>query len=66
MVKVTLKDGSVKEYEKGTTIQQIAESISSGLARVALAGMVNGIVKDLSTPINEDCQLSLLTFDDEE
>ena len=65
MVKVTLKDGSVKEYENGITIKEIAESISPGIARVALAGMVNGVVKDLSTPINEDCQLNLLTFDDE-
>jgi len=65
VVKVTLKDGSVKEYENGITIKEIAESISPGIARVALAGMVNGVVKDLSTPINEDCQLNLLTFDDE-
>lgn len=65
MVKVTLKDGSVKEYNKEITIKEIAESISAGLARVALAGEVDGKVKDLSYEINEDCKLSLLTFEDD-
>jgi threonyl-tRNA synthetase len=55
----------LKEYKKGTTIKQIAEDISAGLARVSLAGSVNGETKDLSTPLNEDCELNLLTFDDE-
>ena len=65
MIKITLKDGSVKEYNKGITIKEVAESISAGLARVALAGEVDGKVKDLSYELNEDCKLSLLTFDDE-
>jgi threonyl-tRNA synthetase len=65
MIKITLKDGSIKEYDKGITIKQVAESISAGLARVALAGEVDGKVKDLSFELNEDCKLSLLTFDDE-
>ncbi len=65
MIKITLKDGSIKEYNKGTTIKEVAESISAGLARVALAGEVDGKVKDLSCELNDDCKLSLLTFDDD-
>jgi threonyl-tRNA synthetase len=65
MIKVTLKDGSVKEYNKGVTIKNVAESISEGLARVALAGEVNGEVKDLGYQLEEDCSLNLLTFEDE-
>ena len=65
MIKVTLKDGSCKEYQGGITIKEVAESISAGLARVALAGEVDGQVKDLSYKLENDCKLSLLTFDDE-
>jgi threonyl-tRNA synthetase len=65
MIKVTLKDGSVKEYNKGITIMEVAESISSGLARVALAGEVDGEVKDLGHKLEKDCSLNLLTFDNE-
>jgi threonyl-tRNA synthetase len=65
MINVTLKDGSVKEYNKGISIKEVAESISAGLARVALAGEVDGKVRDLSYPLNDDCALNLLTFDDE-
>ena len=65
MIKVTLKDGSVKEYNKGVTIKNVAESISAGLARVALAGEVNGEVKDICYQLEEDCSLNLLTFEDE-
>ncbi len=65
MVKVTLKDGSIKEYNEGTTIKEVAESISAGLARVAIAGEVDGAVKDLGFKLLKDCKLSLLTFDDE-
>ncbi|UWV47930.1 threonine--tRNA ligase [Acetivibrio thermocellus] len=65
MIKITLKDGSVREYNEGVTIKEVAESISAGLARVALAGEVNGEVKDLSYPLENDCTLNLLTFDDE-
>ncbi len=63
MIKITLKDGSIKEYQKNSSIKEIAESISSGLARVALAGEVDGVVKDLSYKIENDCRLSLLTFE---
>ena len=65
MIQITLKDGTVKAYQSGTTILDIAKDISEGLARVALAGEVDGKVKDLSTPITEDCKLNLLTFDSE-
>ena len=65
MIKVTLKDGSIQEYEGGISILQVAESISAGLARVALAGEVDGKVKDLNYKLEKDCTLSLLTFSDE-
>ncbi|MEN6316173.1 MAG: threonine--tRNA ligase [Clostridiaceae bacterium] len=65
MIKITLKDGSVKEYNEGTTVMQVAESISAGLARVALAAEIDGVVKDLSTVLEKDCSLNLLTFDSE-
>lgn len=66
MIKVTLKDGTVKEYKKGTTVKEVAESISAGLARVALAGVVDGRTVDLSYELNDDCTLNLATFDDDE
>ncbi len=65
MINIQLKDGSVKEYNAGITIREVAESISAGLARVALAGEVDGHVKDLSFKLQNDCRLSLLTFDDD-
>ena len=64
MVKITLKDGSVKEYKKGTTVEEIVASIGSGLLKAALAAKLNGKVADLRTPVNEDCSLEVLTFDD--
>ena len=64
MIKVILKGNVEKEYEKGTTVFQIAQSISEGLVRNALAGEVNGEVKDLRFTISEDCSLNILTFDD--
>jgi threonyl-tRNA synthetase len=63
MIQITLKDGSSKEYSKGISIKEVAESISAGLARVALAGEVDGVVKDLSFLLNKDCKLNLLTFE---
>ncbi len=65
MIKVTLKDGSIKEYDSGVSIKEVAESISAGLARVAVAGEVNGEVRDLSCKLEKDCRLSLLTMEDE-
>ncbi|HQL36701.1 MAG TPA: threonine--tRNA ligase [Bacillota bacterium] len=66
MVKITLKDGSVKEYKKGTTVEEIVASIGSGLLKAALAAKLNGKVVDLRTPVNEDCSLEVLTFDDDD
>lgn len=65
MIKITFPDGRVQEYENGTTAMQIAESISSGLARNVLAAKVNGEVIDASRPLNEDADLSLLTWNDD-
>ncbi|MDF2987636.1 MAG: threonyl-tRNA synthetase [Eubacterium sp.] len=65
MIKITLKNGSIQEYENGTTIKAVAESISAGLARVVLAGEVEGKVKDLNYKLENDCTLNLLTFEDE-
>ena len=66
MIKVTLKDGSVKEFEAGLSIYEIAKSISEGLARNACCGIVNGKVCDLRKEINEDVNLSIETFDSQE
>ena len=63
MIKLQLKDGSIKEVEQGMAIIDIAKSISEGLARVATCAKVNGEVKDLRTVLNEDCKLEILTFD---
>ena len=64
-MKVTLKDGSVKEYAGEMSVIDIAKDISEGLARVATAGEVNGEVVDLRTVINSDCELNILTANDE-
>ena len=64
MIKITLPDGSVREYAKGSTAMDIAKSISEGLARKVLAATINGEVWDASRPINEDASLKLLTWDD--
>ncbi|NLI91223.1 MAG: threonine--tRNA ligase [Peptococcaceae bacterium] len=66
MIHVTLKDGSVREVAPGTTIQELASSISQGLARAAVAGKVNGKVKDLNSPLEEEAQVEILTLDSEE
>lgn len=64
-MKITLKDGSVREYDKSMSVYEIASDISEGLARVAMAGEVNGEVVDLRTVVSEDCELNILTFQDE-
>ena len=66
MIKITLKDGSIKECAKGITVLGVAEELSSGLARVACAGKVNGEMVDLREELNEDCSLEILTFNDKE
>ncbi len=65
-MKVTLKDGSSKEYASSMSIYDIALDISEGLARVACAGEVDGVVKDLRTTITTDCTLNILTASDPE
>jgi threonyl-tRNA synthetase len=64
MIKITLPDGSVREYENGTTSLDIAKSISEGLARKVLAAEVNGQVWDATRPIAENATLRLLTWND--
>ena len=66
MIKITLKDGSVKEFEAGISVLDIAKSISEGLARNAFCGIINGKVCDLRTIVNEDSELSICTFDSQE
>lgn len=63
MIKITLKDGSIKEIENAMSILEVAKSISEGLARMATCGEVNGEVKDLRYVICEDCSLNILTFE---
>ena len=63
MIKITLKDGSVMEVEKGISVLDVAKKISEGLARVAMCGLVNGEVKDLRYELNEDSELNICTFD---
>ncbi|MCR5082025.1 MAG: TGS domain-containing protein, partial [Parasporobacterium sp.] len=65
-MKITLKDGSVKEYASAMSVFDIANDISEGLARNACAGEVNGVVVDLRTLIDKDCELNILTFNDHE
>ncbi len=63
-MKITLKDGSSKEYSSAMSVIDIAKDISEGLARVACAGEVDGERVDLRTVVDKDCTLSILTFDD--
>ena len=65
-MKVTLKDGSCKEYSEAKSVIDIAADISEGLARAAAAAEVNGKVVDLRTVIDTDCELNILTANDEE
>ena len=64
-MKITLKDGSVKEYAEAMSVIDIAKDISEGLARMACAGEVDGEVVDLREVVDRDCELSILTFNDE-
>ena len=65
-MKITLKDGVVKEYDSGITVADIAKDISMGLYRNACACTINGKVADLRTAVTEDSTVSILTFDDED
>ncbi len=64
MIKITLPDGAVREYQPGTSALDVAKSISEGLARKVLAANVNGEVWDATRPIHSDAALKLLTWDD--
>ncbi|MBQ2676251.1 MAG: threonine--tRNA ligase [Clostridia bacterium] len=65
-MKITLKGGEFREFENGMSIADITKEISMGLYRAACAAKVNGKVCDLRTVLNEDCELQILTFDDED
>ena len=65
-MKITLKDGSVKEVQKGISVLELAKEISEGLARNATCGKVNGEVKDLRYELEEDAEVEILTFDNSE
>lgn len=64
MIKITLPDGSVREYESGVSSMDIAKSISEGLARNVLAAKVNGEIVDANRPIHQDAHFQLLTWND--
>ena len=64
MIKITLPDGTVREYPEGSSAMDVAKSISEGLARKVLAANINGEVWDASRPIQQDVSLKLLTWDD--
>ena len=66
MINITLKDGTKKQYEAGTSVLDIAKDLSEGLARNACAGKINGEMVDLRTPVAEDCELEIVTFADKE
>ena len=65
-MKITLKDGSVKEYGQSMAVIDVARDLSEGMARVATCAKVDGEVKDLRTVLDKDCELEILTFDSEE
>ena len=64
MLKITLKDGVVREVAEGTTLLDFVKSVSNSLAKKVLVGKVNGEVKDLMTPLTQDAQVEFLTFED--
>ena len=66
MIQVTLKDGSIREVETGTTLAGLAATISRGLAKVAVAGKVNDKMKDLSYPLTENTAVEIVTLDSDE
>ena len=66
MINITLKDGSQKQYEAGISVLEVAKDLSEGLARNACCGLVNGERVDLRTTLNEDCNLEILTFNDQD
>ena len=66
MVNIELKGGVVKEFDDGITVMEVAKSLGMGLYKAACVCRIDGEVKDLRTPINKDCKLEILTFDDDD
>ena len=66
MIKVTFPDGSIREFSKGSTAYQIAESISPRLANDILAASVNDEIIEINRPINNDCTIKLHKWDDDQ
>ncbi len=64
MINIRFPDGAVRSYAKGITPMAIAKSIAEGLAKKVIAASIDGVVKDASTPLNTDCEIKLLTWDD--
>ncbi len=66
MINITFPDGNIRQYAVGTSAMDVAKSISEGLARVVLAAKINGETRDLSRPIEADCNITFLKWDDKE
>ena len=66
MIKVTLKDGVVREYDEGVSAQDVAKSLGAGLYKIACLAKVDGVTKDLRAPLTKDCELEILDFSDDE
>jgi len=66
MAKVTLPDGSILEASDGSTVKQLAQQIGPGLAKAAIAAKINGQLVDLSTPINSDIGIQIITSKDDD
>ena len=64
MINIRFPDGAVRSYAKGITPMGVAKSIAEGLAKKVIAASIDGSVKDASTPLQQDCELKLLTWDD--
>jgi len=64
MINIRFPDGAVRSYDKGITPMGVAKSIAEGLAKKVIAASIDGSVKDASTPLQQDCELKLLTWDD--
>jgi len=62
-IRVTLPDGTIREYERGVTIEQVAASISAKLKKEAVAGKINGKPVDFNRPIEEDALVEIITLD---
>lgn len=65
MLKITMKDGAVREAEAGISIQDFVKQVSNSLAKKVLAAKVDGETKDLTMVLDKDCKVEFLTFDDE-